>query len=132
MPPQSIFFHFVLMFDNLNAMQAVDHPYLVEYSRAKMEKKGETVDTRSDGNCSICNDPEEDTVVSCIEISTLQLCSPIPLLKISLLPSCTDYALHLLLSSVIDLFDILLSKISLLPLAISHSRHYYLLVTIYS
>lgn len=58
------------MFDNFIAMQAVDHPYLVEYSRTKMEKKGESVD-RSDEKCVLCNDPDEETVVSCIDLSVI-------------------------------------------------------------
>ncbi|KAL8474339.1 hypothetical protein ACS0TY_030258 [Phlomoides rotata] len=53
------------IFDLLTRLrQAVDHPYLVEYSRTKMEKKGEAVDIKSDEKCAICNDPEEDTVVT--------------------------------------------------------------------
>lgn len=46
-------------------MQAVDHPYLVEYSLTSMERKGKTVDTSNDEKCSLCKDPEEDIVVSC-------------------------------------------------------------------
>lgn len=47
-------------------MQAVDHPYLVEYSLSSMERKGKAIDTRNDIKCGLCNDPEEDTVVSLI------------------------------------------------------------------
>lgn len=48
-------------------MQAVDHPYLVEYSLTSMERKGKAVDTGSDVKCGLCNDTEEDTVVSSIQ-----------------------------------------------------------------
>ncbi|KAL3848983.1 hypothetical protein ACJIZ3_010865 [Penstemon smallii] len=53
------------IFDLLTRLrQAVDHPYLVEYSLSSMEKKGKTVD--SNEKCSLCLDPEEDTsVTSC-------------------------------------------------------------------
>lgn len=44
-------------------MQAVDHPYLVEYSLTAMERKGKAVDTRNDVKCGLCSDPDEDTVV---------------------------------------------------------------------
>ncbi|KAI3457330.1 hypothetical protein Pfo_013993 [Paulownia fortunei] len=53
------------IFDLLTRLrQAVDHPYLVEYSLTSMERKGKTVDTSNDEKCSLCNDPEEDTVVT--------------------------------------------------------------------
>ncbi|XP_057792639.1 LOW QUALITY PROTEIN: DNA repair protein RAD16-like [Salvia miltiorrhiza] len=53
------------IFDLLTRLrQAVDHPYLVEYSLTAMERKGKTVDTRSDAKCGLCNDTEEDTVVT--------------------------------------------------------------------
>lgn len=80
-------------------MQAVDHPYLVEYSLTSMEKKGKAVDTRNDEKCGLCNDPEEETVVSCFNI----ICSVILAIpkqqkfqiKISTIQSC---------SSIISLF----------------------------
>lgn len=53
------------IFDLLTRLrQAVDHPYLVEYSLSAMERKGKAVDTRNDIKCGLCNDPEEDTVVT--------------------------------------------------------------------
>ncbi|KAL7086737.1 hypothetical protein ACP275_13G019300 [Erythranthe tilingii] len=54
------------IFDLLTRLrQAVDHPYLVEYSLTAMERKGKTVDNSNDEKCSVCNDPDEDTVTSC-------------------------------------------------------------------
>ncbi|KAK4398038.1 ATP-dependent helicase rhp16, partial [Sesamum angolense] len=53
------------IFDLLTRLrQAVDHPYLVEYSLTSMERKGRTVDTSNDEKCCLCNDHEEDTVVT--------------------------------------------------------------------
>ncbi|KAK6157292.1 hypothetical protein DH2020_011540 [Rehmannia glutinosa] len=53
------------IFDLLTRLrQAVDHPYLVEYSLTAMERKGKTVDSSKDEKCGLCNDPEEDTVVT--------------------------------------------------------------------
>ncbi|KAK4437359.1 ATP-dependent helicase rhp16 [Sesamum alatum] len=53
------------IFDLLTRLrQAVDHPYLVEYSLTAMERKGKTVDTTNDEKCCLCNDNEEDTVVT--------------------------------------------------------------------
>ncbi|KAL0354099.1 UNVERIFIED_CONTAM: ATP-dependent helicase rhp16 [Sesamum angustifolium] len=52
------------IFDLLTRLrQAVDHPYLVEYSLTSMERKGRTVDTSNDEKCCLCNDHEEDTVM---------------------------------------------------------------------
>ncbi|XP_051151809.1 DNA repair protein RAD16 isoform X2 [Andrographis paniculata] len=53
------------IFDLLTRLrQAVDHPYLVEYSVSAMERKGKTVETDNDQICSLCQDPGEDTVVT--------------------------------------------------------------------
>ncbi|KAK6134726.1 hypothetical protein DH2020_031528 [Rehmannia glutinosa] len=53
------------IFDLLTRLrQAVDHPYLVEYSLTAMERKGKTVDSSKDEKCGLCNEPEEDTVVT--------------------------------------------------------------------
>ncbi|KAH6780513.1 Helicase protein with RING/U-box domain-containing protein [Perilla frutescens var. hirtella] len=53
------------IFDLLTRLrQAVDHPYLVEYSLTSMERKGKAVDTRNDVKCGLCHDPDEDTVVT--------------------------------------------------------------------
>ncbi|KAL1555518.1 DNA repair protein RAD16-like [Salvia divinorum] len=52
---------FVLL---LRLRQALDHPYLVEFSRNSMKGKGKAVDTRSNIKCYVCNDSEEDTVVT--------------------------------------------------------------------
>lgn len=56
----------LLIFNYQTKMQAVDHPYLVEYSLTSMERKGKAVDTRNDVKCGLCNDPDEDTVVCLI------------------------------------------------------------------
>ncbi|PIN08299.1 Nucleotide excision repair protein RAD16 [Handroanthus impetiginosus] len=53
------------IFDLLTRLrQAVDHPYLVEYSLTSMERKGKTVDTSNEERCSLCHDSEEDTVIT--------------------------------------------------------------------
>lgn len=53
------------IFDLLTRLrQAVDHPYLVEYSLTSMERKGKAVDTRNVMKCGLCHDPDEDTVVT--------------------------------------------------------------------
>lgn len=53
------------IFDLLTRLrQAVDHPYLVEYSLTSLERKGKTVAIDNDQRCSLCQDPEEDTVVT--------------------------------------------------------------------
>ncbi|KAL6554095.1 hypothetical protein OROMI_019768 [Orobanche minor] len=53
------------IFDLLTRLrQAVDHPYLVEYSLTAMERKGKTVENSKDEKCGFCNDTEEDIVVT--------------------------------------------------------------------
>ncbi|KAL3652640.1 hypothetical protein CASFOL_002321 [Castilleja foliolosa] len=47
----------------LRLRQAVDHPYLVEYSLTAMERRGKTVESR-DETCGLCNENEEDIVVT--------------------------------------------------------------------
>lgn len=50
---------------SLLAPQAVDHPYLVVYSRTSTLRAGNIVDTENGEQvCGICNDPLEDPVVS--------------------------------------------------------------------
>lgn len=58
------------IFDLLTRLrQAVDHPYLVVYSKAAASRNGGT--SRPDNNiekvCAICNDPAEDAVVTSCE-----------------------------------------------------------------
>ncbi|CAA0808600.1 Helicase protein with RING/U-box domain [Striga hermonthica] len=53
------------IFDLLTRLrQAVDHPYLVEYSVTAMERKGKAVESSNDEICGLCNDPGEETVVT--------------------------------------------------------------------
>ncbi|CAI9787751.1 unnamed protein product [Fraxinus pennsylvanica] len=53
------------IFDLLTRLrQAVDHPYLVEYSLTAMERKGKSVDTSNGEQCSLCHDLVEDPVVT--------------------------------------------------------------------
>ncbi|CAA0816069.1 Helicase protein with RING/U-box domain [Striga hermonthica] len=53
------------IFDLLTRLrQAVDHPYLVEYSLSAMERKGKAVESSNGQICGLCHDPEEDTVVA--------------------------------------------------------------------
>lgn len=58
------------IFDLLTRLrQAVNHPYLVEYSLSSMEKKGKTVDTCNAEQCNLCQDSAEDPVVtSCAHV----------------------------------------------------------------
>ncbi|KAL2483664.1 Helicase protein with RING/U-box domain [Forsythia ovata] len=58
------------IFDLLTRLrQAVDHPYLVEYSLTAMERKGKAVDTSNGEQCSLCHDLVEDPVVtSCAHV----------------------------------------------------------------
>lgn len=45
--------------------QAVDHPYLVVYSRTAALRSGNIVDTdNGEQECGICHDPIEDPAVS--------------------------------------------------------------------
>ncbi|XP_059661087.1 DNA repair protein RAD16 isoform X2 [Cornus florida] len=59
------------IFDLLTRLRlAVDHPYLVVYSRTAMERTGSIVDAgNSEQECGLCHDPVEDPVVtSCAHI----------------------------------------------------------------
>lgn len=54
-------------------LQAVDHPYLVVYSKTAAQKEGNLVDAHnSEQDCGICHEPVEDPVVSFL---FLLLCS---------------------------------------------------------
>ncbi|KZV17715.1 hypothetical protein F511_01524 [Dorcoceras hygrometricum] len=53
----------------LATLQAVNHPYLVEYSLSSMEKKGKTVGASNADQCNLCQDSAEDPVVtSCAHV----------------------------------------------------------------
>jgi hypothetical protein len=55
-------------------LQAVDHPYLVVYSKTSALKGGNTVDLDSAKNaCGICHEPAEDPVVSYLFCSCAHL-----------------------------------------------------------
>ncbi|XP_073158028.1 DNA repair protein RAD16 [Henckelia pumila] len=58
------------IFDLLTRLrQAVNHPYLVEYSMSSMEKKGKPVDTCNAEQCNLCQDSAEDPIVtSCAHV----------------------------------------------------------------
>lgn len=59
------------IFDLLTRLrQAVDHPYLVVYSRTAALRSGNDVDTdNGEQECAICHDPIEDPVVtSCLHV----------------------------------------------------------------
>ncbi|KAJ9176893.1 hypothetical protein P3X46_012158 [Hevea brasiliensis] len=59
------------IFDLLTRLrQAVDHPYLVEYSKTAVQKEGKLVDAHNgEQDCGICHDPVEDPVVTaCLHV----------------------------------------------------------------
>lgn len=61
------------IFDLLTRLrQAVDHPYLVEYSRAESLLSGSKIENVED--CGICHDPAEDPVVTSCEHSFCKAC----------------------------------------------------------
>ncbi|CAA7392298.1 unnamed protein product [Spirodela intermedia] len=79
------------IFDLLTRLrQAVDHPYLVVYSRT-VDAPNESNENTSAGYCGICHDPAEDPVVTSCDHSFCRACllDITPALRTVSCPSCS-------------------------------------------